>query len=35
MVQRWNAGGIAFGGDYNPDIRRYRENIVVYAVPVG
>ncbi len=26
---------ITCGGDYNPDIRRYRENIVVYAVPVG
>jgi LPXTG-site transpeptidase (sortase) family protein len=26
---------ITCGGDYNPEIRRYRENIVVYAVPVG
>jgi hypothetical protein len=26
---------ITCGGDFNPDIRRYRENIVVYAVPVG
>lgn len=26
---------ITCGGDYNPDIRRYRENIVVYAAPVG
>ena len=26
---------ITCGGDYNPDIRRYRENIVVYALPVG
>ncbi len=26
---------ITCGGDYNPDIRRYRENIVVYAVPVA
>ncbi len=25
---------ITCGGDYNPEIRRYRENIVVYAVPV-
>lgn len=25
---------ITCGGDYNPDIRRYRQNIVVYAVPV-
>lgn len=25
---------ITCGGSYNPDIRRYRENIVVYAVPV-
>jgi len=23
------------GGDYNPDVRRFRENIMVYAVPVG
>jgi len=23
------------GGDYNPEIRRFRENIVVYAVPIG
>lgn len=26
---------ITCGGDYNPDIRRYRENIVVYAVPIA
>ena len=26
---------ITCGGDYNPEIRRYRENIVVYAVPVA
>lgn len=26
---------ITCGGDYNPDIRRYRQNIVVYAVPVA
>jgi Sortase domain len=26
---------ITCGGDYNPQIRRYRENIVVYAVPVA
>ena len=26
---------ITCGGDYNPDVRRFRENIVVYAVPVG
>ncbi|MAT04644.1 MAG: hypothetical protein CL424_06345 [Acidimicrobiaceae bacterium] len=26
---------ITCGGSYNPDIRRYRQNIVVYAVPVG
>ena len=25
---------ITCGGDFNPDIRRYRQNIVVYAVPV-
>lgn len=25
---------ITCGGSYNPDIRRYRDNIVVYAVPV-
>ena len=25
---------ITCGGSYNPEIRRYRENIVVYAVPV-
>lgn len=25
---------ITCGGDFNPDIRRYRHNIVVYAVPV-
>lgn len=26
---------ITCGGDFNPDLRRYRHNIVVYAVPVG
>lgn len=26
---------ITCGGDFNPEIRRYRHNIVVYAVPVG
>jgi LPXTG-site transpeptidase (sortase) family protein len=26
---------ITCGGDYNPEIRRYRENIVVYAAPIG
>ena len=26
---------ITCGGDFNPDIRRYRQNIVVYAAPVG
>lgn len=26
---------ITCGGDYNPSIRRYRENIVVYAVPIA
>ncbi len=26
---------ITCGGDFNPEIRRYRQNIVVYAVPVG
>ncbi len=26
---------ITCGGDYNPDIRRFRQNIVVYAVPVA
>jgi Sortase domain len=26
---------ITCGGSFNPSIRRYRENIVVYAVPVG
>jgi hypothetical protein len=26
---------ITCGGDYNPEIRRYRENIVIYAVPIG
>ena len=26
---------ITCGGDFNPEIRRYLENIVVYAVPVG
>lgn len=25
---------ITCGGDFNPDVRRYRHNIVVYAVPV-
>ena len=25
---------ITCGGDFNPDIRRYRQNIVVYAVPI-
>jgi sortase (surface protein transpeptidase) len=25
---------ITCGGSYNPEIRRYRQNIVVYAVPV-
>lgn len=25
---------ITCGGSYNPDIRRYRQNIVIYAVPV-
>ena len=25
---------ITCGGDFNPEIRRYRQNIVVYAVPV-
>ncbi len=25
---------ITCGGSYNPDIRRYRQNIVVYAVPI-
>ena len=24
---------ITCGGDFNPEIRRYRDNIVVYAVP--
>ena len=26
---------ITCGGDFNPDINRYRQNIVVYAVPVA
>jgi LPXTG-site transpeptidase (sortase) family protein len=26
---------ITCGGDFNPNIRRFRQNIVVYAVPVG
>ncbi len=26
---------ITCGGDFNPEIRRYHENIVVYAAPVG
>ncbi len=26
---------ITCGGSFNPDIRRYRQNIVVYAVPVA
>ncbi len=26
---------ITCGGDFNPDIRRFKENIVVYAAPVG
>lgn len=26
---------ITCGGDFNPDIRRYRQNIVIYAVPVA
>jgi hypothetical protein len=26
---------ITCGGSYNPDIRRYRQNIVVYAVPIA
>ena len=26
---------ITCGGDYNPEIRSFRENIVVYAVPIG
>ncbi len=26
---------ITCGGDFNPEIRRYLENIVVYAVPIG
>ena len=26
---------ITCGGDYNPNIRRYRHNIVVYAVPIA
>jgi hypothetical protein len=26
---------ITCGGSFNPDIGRYRQNIVVYAVPVA
>ena len=26
---------ITCGGDFNPEIRRFKSNIVVYAVPVG
>jgi hypothetical protein len=26
---------ITCGGDFNPEIRRYRQNIVVYAVPIA
>ena len=26
---------ITCGGDFNPDINRYRQNIVVYAVPIA
>ena len=26
---------ITCGGSFDPDIRRYRDNIVVYAVPVA
>ena len=26
---------ITCGGDFNPDISRYKQNIVVYAVPVA
>lgn len=26
---------ITCGGDYNADVRRYLDNVVVYAVPVG
>lgn len=26
---------ITRGGDFNPEIGRYRQNIVVYAAPVG
>ena len=26
---------ITCGGDFNPEITRYRQNIVVYAVPVA
>ncbi|MGH9272775.1 MAG: class F sortase, partial [Ilumatobacteraceae bacterium] len=26
---------ITCGGDFNPEIRRYRDNIVVYAVPIA
>jgi LPXTG-site transpeptidase (sortase) family protein len=26
---------ITCGGTFNPDLRRYKENIVIYAVPIG
>jgi hypothetical protein len=26
---------ITCGGDFNPNINRYRQNTVVYAVPIG
>ena len=26
---------ITCGGSFNPQIRHYRDNIVVYAVPIG
>ena len=26
---------ITCGGDFNPEIRRYRQNIVVFAVPIA
>ena len=35
----WTLGGpetlvlVTCGGDFNPEIRRYRHNIVVYAIP--
>lgn len=37
----WTAGGpetlvlITCGGAFNPEVRRYRDNVVVYAVPVA